>query len=242
MANNSSQQNSSGPITLAVDIGGSGIKMMLLDPKGKPLTDRLREPTPAPATPAAMLELMAEMKGKLPDFDRVSVGFPGVVKQGHTWTAHNLDPGWKGFALQDALETKWKKPVRVCNDAAVQGFGAIERTGVELVLTFGTGLGSSLFSKGRLCPGLELAHHPWRKGKTYEDYLGNEALKKYGNKRWNRLVKKAIEQTSSLFNWDYLYIGGGNAEHIDFKLPETVKIVSNEDGLLGGVALWDHDF
>jgi polyphosphate glucokinase len=242
MANHTSQHNSSEPVTLAVDIGGSGIKMMLLDPKGKPLSDRLREPTPAPATPAAMLDVMAEMKGKLLAFDRVSVGFPGVVKRGHTLTAHNLDAAWQGFALEGALETKWKKPVRVCNDAAVQGFGAIQKTGVELVLTFGTGLGSSLFTNGQLCPGLELAHHPWRKGKTYEDYLGHEALKKYGNKRWNRLVKKAIEQTSSLFNWDYLYVGGGNAEHIDFKLPDTIKIVSNEDGLLGGVALWDHDF
>lgn len=242
MPSHSSLQNASGPITLAIDIGGSGIKMMLLDRKGKPLTDRLREPTPAPATPAAMLELMAEMKGKLPEFERVSIGFPGVVKRGYTWTAHNLDPGWEGFALKDAVETKWKKPARVCNDAAVQGFGAIQGTGVELVLTFGTGLGSSLFTQGRLCPGLELAHHPWRKGKTYEDYLGHDGLKKYGNKHWNRLVKKAIDQTSSLFNWDYLYIGGGNAEHIDFKLPETIKIVSNEDGLLGGVALWDHDF
>ncbi|MGH9695617.1 MAG: ROK family protein, partial [Bryobacteraceae bacterium] len=155
MPSHTSQQNSPGPITLAVDIGGSGIKMMLLDPKGKPLSDRLREPTPEPATPAAMLELMAEMKGKLLEFGRVSVGFPGVVQRGHTLTAHNLDPAWEGFALQDALETKWKKPVRVCNDAAVQGFGAIQGTGVELVLTFGTGLGSSLFTKGHLCPGLE---------------------------------------------------------------------------------------
>jgi polyphosphate glucokinase len=242
MANRTSRPSSSGPVTLAVDIGGSGIKMMLLDPKGKPLTDRLREPTPAPATPAAMLDLMMAMTGNLPDFARVSVGFPGVVKRGHTWTAHNLDPGWIGFALEGVLETKLKKPVRVCNDAAVQGFGAIQKTGVELILTFGTGLGSALFTEGHLCPGLELAHHPWRKGKTYEDYLGHEALEKHGNKRWNRMVKKAIEQTSSLFNWDYLYVGGGNAEHIDFKLPETIKIVSNEDGLLGGVALWDHDF
>jgi polyphosphate glucokinase len=241
MANHTSQRPSSGPITLAVDIGGSGVKMMLLDSKGKPLTERLREPTPEPATPAVMLDMMTEMKGKLPGFDRVSVGFPGVVKRGHIWTAHNLDPAWAGFALQEVVQTKWGKPARVCNDAAVQGFGAIRGTGVELVLTFGTGLGSSLFTTGHLCPGLELAHHPWRKGKTYEDYLGHEALKKYGDKRWNRLVKKAISQTSSLFNWDYLYIGGGNAEHIDFKLPETIKIVSNEDGLFGGVVLWDHD-
>jgi polyphosphate glucokinase len=119
----------------------------------------------------------------------------------------------------------------------VQGYGAIKGDGVELVITLGTGMGSSLFSDGRLCPGLELGHHPWRK-KTYEDYLGKRGLKKYGKKRWNKLLEKAIAQTEATFNWDHLYIGGGNARKIKFELPENVKTVSNEDGLLGGVALW----
>jgi polyphosphate glucokinase len=225
--------------TLAIDIGGTGVKMMLLNGKGKPLTDRLRELTPVPATPEAVLALLDQLKQKIPKFDRVSVGFPGVVKQGTTLTAHNLDPKWKGFDLEQQLEQRWGKPVRVCNDAAVQGYGAIKGNGVELVLTFGTGLGSSLFTDGHLCPGLELAHHPWRKGKTYEEYLGKEGLKKYGLKQWNKFVQKVIEQTAKLFNWDYLYIGGGNAEKIDFQLGPNIMIVSNEDGLLGGVMLWE---
>ena len=120
----------------------------------------------------------------------------------------------------------------------MQGYGAISGRGVELVLTLGTGLGSALFTDGHLCPGLELGHHPWQKGRTYEDYLGRRGLKKYGKKRWNRLLASAIEQTAKTFNWDKLYLGGGNAKEINFKLPLYVSTISNEDGLFGGVALW----
>ena len=226
------------PITLAVDIGGSGLKLMAVDARGNPLTERLRTPTPDPATPARMLAALKKMKKQMPPCDRVSVGFPGVIKQGKTLTAANLNPRWIGFPLQATLQKLWKMPVSLANDAAVQGYGAISGEGVELVLTLGTGMGSALFTNGHLCPGLELGHHPWRKGKTYEDYLGRAGLKKYGKKHWNRLLKKAIEQTAHTFNWDHLYIGGGNATLIDFKLPEHVSTISNEDGLFGGVALW----
>jgi polyphosphate glucokinase len=123
----------------------------------------------------------------------------------------------------------------------VQGYGAIYGKGVELCLTLGTGLGSSLFTEGHLCPGLELAHHPWRKGIEYEDFIGLRGLKKYGKKKWNKLVQKAIAQTEQLFNWDYLHIGGGNAKHIDFELGKNMRIVPNEEGLLGGVALWRNE-
>jgi polyphosphate glucokinase len=226
--------------TLAIDIGGTGIKMMALDAKGQPLSERLRVPTPAEATPSAVLEILTEMKEKMPRFDRVSIGFPGVIKAGRTLTSHNLGANWVGFPLEQTVQKKWRKPARVCNDAAVQGFGAIKGEGVELVLTLGTGLGSSLFTDGRLCAGLELAHHPWL-NKTYEDYLGRVGLKKFGKRKWNKLVEKAIDQTRSLFNWDYLYLGGGNATKISVSLPEDVMIVSNEDGLRGGVALWHND-
>lgn len=128
--------------------------------------------------------------------------------------------------------------MRVANDAAVQGFGAIRGKGVELVITLGTGFGSALFAGGHLMPGLELAHHPWRKDKTYEDYLGKRGLEKHGRKKWNKLVEKAIAQLEALFNFDHLFIGGGNAVKIDFALPKHVTRVPNEDGLLGGVALW----
>ncbi len=226
------------PTTLAVDVGGTGIKGMLLDPKGQPISERERLNTPVPATPEAMLKIMDVVKNTLGDFDRVSVGFPGVVKHGTIFTAHNLDAKWVGFDLQNVLLKRWKKPVQVANDAAVQGFGAIKNQGVELVITLGTGFGSSLFVDGRLVPGLELAHHPWRKNKTYEDSFGKKGLARIGRKRWNKLLQSALKQLESLFNYDHLYIGGGNATKISFELPTQVSRVPNEDGLLGGVALW----
>jgi polyphosphate glucokinase len=228
-------------ITLSVDIGGTGIKMMELDEAGKPVTDRIRALTPEDPTPERVLKLLEEMRASLPAFDRVSVGFPGVVKNGVTLAAHNLSPKWAEFPLQETLQELWKRPVRVANDASVQGYGATFGKGVELCLTLGTGLGSSLFTEGHLCPGLELAHHPWRKGKTYEDFLGLRGLEKYGKKKWNKLVQEAIAQTSQLFNWDYLHLGGGNARLIKFELARNIRIVPNEEGLLGGVALWRNE-
>jgi polyphosphate glucokinase len=228
------------PITFAIDIGGTGIKGILLDDRGKPISERVRLETPQPASPEKVLQVLDSIEEKLRGYDRVSVGFPGVIKHGATLTAHNLDPQWVGFELEKVLSRHWRKPVRVCNDAAVQGFGAIRGKGLELVITLGTGLGSSLFINGTLVPGLELAHHPWRKGKTYEEFLGKDGLAKYGKKDWNKLVAKAIPVWEALFNYDHLYIGGGNAEKINFSLPGRATRVPNEDGLLGGVALWKY--
>jgi polyphosphate glucokinase len=229
-----------GPITLAIDIGGSGLKAMLLDAAGKPVSERERVATPDVPTPKLVLDGLEELEKLLPMFDRVSVGFPGVIKKGTTYTAANLNPGWIGFGLQQELEKRWKKPVRVANDAAVQGYGAVQGEGVELTLTLGTGMGSALFTDGHLCPGLELGHHPWKKH-TYEDYLGRRGLDKYGKKDWNDLLQEAIQQTAATFNWDHLYIGGGNTKKIEFEPGKNVHIVSNETGLLGGVALWKYD-
>ena len=225
------------PITLAIDIGGSGLKAMLLDPKGKPLSERQRMETPATPTPKVVLAALDDLIKPLSSFDRVSVGFPGVVKRGIIYTAANLHRDWVNFHFEEELAKRWKKPARVANDAAVQGYGAIKNEGVEMVLTFGTGMGSALYSDGRLCPGLELGHHPWKK-KTYEDYLGRRGLDKHGKKQWNVDLEEAIEQTAKTFNWDHLYLGGGNTKKIEFTLPKNVSIVSNEEGLLGGVALW----
>jgi polyphosphate glucokinase len=228
---------SSAPVTLSIDIGGSGIKAMLLNPRGKPISARERIVTPAVPTPSAVLRALETLRAQLAGFDRVSVGFPGVVKHGVTYSAVNLHPKWANFPLERELEKRWKKPVRVANDASVQGYGAIKGHGVELILTFGTGMGSAIFTDGKLCPGLELGHHPWRE-KTYEDYLGRRGLDKYGRIRWNELLQEAIKTTEALFNWDHLYLGGGNTKKIDFLPPKNVEIVSNESGLLGGVYLW----
>jgi polyphosphate glucokinase len=225
-------------VTLSIDIGGSGLKAMLLDGVGKPLSERQRIVTPAVPTPSAVLAELDELSRLLPGFDRVSVGFPGIVKRGVTILAVNLHPEWANFALQEELAKRWAKPVRVGNDADIAGYGAIQGFGVELVITLGTGIGAALFTDGHLVPGLELGHHPWLLGKSYEDYLGRRGLDKFGKKQWNMLLKEAIAQLEFVFNYDHLYLGGGNTKKINFELPPHVTVVSNESGLLGGVVLW----
>ena len=228
-----------GQRTLAVDIGGTGIKTIVLDAAGKPITERIRVDTPRPATPKAVLAAIGELARQQGTYDRVSVGFPGVVRKGVTETAWNLGRSWIGFDLDRALTKILGKPVRACNDADVQGLGVIKGRGVELVITLGTGFGSSLFLDGRLVPNMQLAHHAASRSKTYEEELGIKAFKKAGKKKWNRRLLKAIQTLESLFNYDTLYIGGGNAAKITVDLPPRVKVVSNVAGMLGGIALWN---
>ncbi|MCT7963059.1 ROK family protein [Laspinema sp. D1] len=224
--------------TLAVDIGGSGTKTIVLDAAGEAVTKRNRVPTPSPAKPEPVIEAIAALAKEQGEFHRVSVGFPGVVRNGIIYTAVNLDPDWVAFNLAEALTNVLEKPVRVCNDADIQGLGAISGIGVELTITLGTGFGSALFVNGALVPNLELGHHPFRKGDTYEEQLGRAALDKIGDKRWNRRLEKAIANLEHLFNYDRLYIGGGEAKKVTFDLPANVTIVPNITGLLGGIALW----
>lgn len=230
------------PLTLAIDIGGTGIKLVALDQSGKPKGEFQRRETPKLATPAKVLAVIDEMAKKEGGFDRIACGFPGVVKKGVVHTAPNLHKSWANFNLEDALRKKYDKPVRVANDAAVQGYGAAEGKGQELIITLGTGLGSSLFLHGKLVASLEMAHHPFRKGKTYEEVLGKKALDKEGVKHWNKMLREAISNWSSLFNYDHLYLGGGNAKHIKGKLPKNAKITPNVNGIYGGVKLWDDDY
>ncbi|HTY43140.1 MAG TPA: ROK family protein [Thermoanaerobaculia bacterium] len=227
------------PRTLCIDIGGTGLKTLVVGADGKPLGERLRVDTPRPATAKALVEAIRGLAQKQTPFDRVSVGFPGVVRKGVVETAFNLDKSWIGVNVDRLLTKELGKPVRAANDADVQGLGAVKGEGVELVITLGTGFGSSLFVDGRLVPNVQLAHHAGWSDKTYEDELGNRALKKAGKKRWNKRLRKAIESLGALFNYDRLYIGGGNARKIRFDLPARVKVVSNVEGLLGGLALWN---
>jgi len=225
--------------TLAIDIGGTGLKALVLDARGEPLTERQRVPTPRPATPEAVVEALIALVTPLMPFDRVSVGFPGVVVGGATRTAPNLDPAWKNFELRESLERRLKRPTRVLNDAGVQGFGVIDGTGVEMVITLGTGMGCALYLDGRYVPNLELAHHPFKNGKTYEQYVGGRALEKVGKKRWNRRVARVLAQIDPIWNPRRIYVGGGNAKHVRLNLPPHVRITDNVAGLLGGIALWN---
>ena len=230
------------PLTLAVDIGGTGIKLDSLDDDGRPNAEFQRKETPHPATPETILAVIEELAKKERAFDRIAVGFPGVVKKGVVLTAPNLHKSWVNYPLEEALLKKFGKPTRVANDAAVQGYGAVEGIGLELMITLGTGLGSSLFQHGKLAAALEMAHHPFRKGKTYEEMLGKKALQKLGPKEWNKALRDAIENWFNLFHYDHLYLGGGNTKHIKGELPPNTKITPNSNGIYGGVKLWEDNY
>src|SRR5579884_2190824 len=234
------KSNMDGLRTLAIDIGGTGVKAALLDPSGQMIGKRSRVPTPPkPVTPEVLTKAIEAAIAPLGEFDRVSVGFPGAVRDGRVLTAPNLGTEvLSGFDLQATLAERLKKPVRVMNDADMQGFGAIEGKGVEMVLTLGTGAGTAIFDNGRIMPHLELAHHPVHGRKTYDEYVGRVALEKKGRKKWNKRVARVVEILRQLVNFDHLYIGGGNAKFVSFALPDDVSIVPNTDGLTGGIALW----
>jgi polyphosphate glucokinase len=236
---NGASTRTRGVRTLAIDIGGTGLKALVLDEAGEPLTERVRVETPRPATPGAVVDALVKLVEPLGPFDRVSVGFPGVVASGATRTAPNLDGGWKNFELAHSLVKRLKKPTRVLNDAGVQGYGVIEGKGVEMVITLGTGMGCALYLDGKYVPNLELAHHPFRRKKTYEEYVGGRALDKIGKKAWNKRVAEVLEQIDPIWNPRRIYVGGGNAKHLRLDLPPHVHVTDNVAGLLGGIALWE---
>ena len=227
--------------TLAIDIGGTGLKASILDSEGKMLVDEVRVPTPYPCPPKVLTDTLADLVAPLPSFDRISVGFPGVVRDGRVLTApHFCDDKWTGFPFAKALSERLGKPVRLLNDAEVQGLGIIAGRGLELVLTLGTGAGTALFRDGELMPHLELAQHPVHDGKTYNDYIGNDALLSKGVRKWSHRVHKTIHILYSLLHYDTLHIGGGNAAKV-LDPPEGVRIASNQAGITGGIRLWDEE-
>lgn len=227
--------------TLAIDIGGSGLKATVLDREGSMLAERVRVDTPDPAPPDVMIDALVALVDPLPGFDRISIGFPGVVRGGIVITApHFGNEQWHGFPLADALRDRLGgKPARLLNDSEVQGYGVICGSGLEFVITLGTGLGSALFRDGKRMPHLEFAQFPFKKKKTFNHYIGDAALQKIGEKKWNKRVEKIIDAFRTLLNFEMLYIGGGNARILTLELPEDVKIVSNDAGLTGGIRLWD---
>lgn len=175
-----------------------------------------------------------------PAFDRISVGFPGVVVDGIVQTAPNLDEEWRGFPLAETLQKQTDRETRVANDADVQGLGDIEGAGVEMVLTLGTGLGSALFIEGALVPNLELGHHPFHGNRTYEDYVSKAALEEIGKKRWRKRLLKVLAQVQPIWNPRKIFLGGGNAKLLKKEdLPKNVEICPNAAGITGGIALWD---
>jgi polyphosphate glucokinase len=186
---------------------------------------------------------------------RISVGFPGLVRNGKVRNIPSLsratydgdaDPeletAWRGFDLAGALTSAFGAPVKVANDADVQGCAVVQGEGFEFVMTLGTGVGTALFLDGRLLPHLEGGHAPFRKDETFEEQLGNVARKDVGNPRWGKRVLRAIAAYDRFLFFDTIYIGGGNAKHLDpEQLPTHAHIVDNTAGIIGGVRLWHLD-
>ncbi len=224
---------------LSVDIGGSHIKATILNSKGELLQEYQKVATPSPATPENVIAAIQTLVEQFPKYDHISVGFPGYVKNGVVKTAANLGTKyWADYDLNKNLALALGKPAKVVNDADMAGLGVVEGKGLELVITLGTGFGSALLLDGILMPHLEMAHHPITKNATYDQYIGDKALDKLGDKKWNRRLKKVLSILKTVFNYDTLYIGGGNARKINFKLDKNIKIITNQDGIKGGARLW----
>jgi polyphosphate glucokinase len=227
------------PFTLGVDIGGTFLKAAVLDCNGVIVAERVKSPTPKPATPAAVIEAIRQLTAPFPPSDRISIGFPGVVKGGAVCTAPNLGTSfWAGYHLVNAIAERFGVPVRMLNDAAVGGLGVAAGDGLECVITLGTGVGCALFRRRKLLLHLEFGQH-LRGDKTYDRFIGQAALDEVGLEVWNDRVRESIETVINLTCCDTLYVGGGNARKITFGLPPQVKTVPNAAGVTGGVRLWE---
>ena len=245
--------NPARPFTLAIDIGGTGLKAAVLDAAGALVADRVRVETSYPCPPDKLVEDLATLVAPLPKAERAAAGFPGMVRAGRILAGSNFTtksgPGsdideelvakWHGFDLAAALTAKLGIPTRVANDADVQGAAVVAGKGLELVLTLGTGFGTAFFYDGQLLPHLEIAHQPMRQGETYDEQLGDLARKTVGVERWNKRVRRALNNMRALCFFDHCYIGGGNAKRLDGDLGDDVTVIDNTAGLLGGIKLWE---
>jgi polyphosphate glucokinase len=241
-----------GPLTLAIDVGGTGLKASVLDAEGAMVADRVIVKTTYPCSPSKLVDDLSALVAPLPPADRISAGFPGMIRKGKVLSApHFVTEGGPGTKVDDALTAQWEhfdlaaalkkrlgKPTRVANDADLQGAAVVDGKGLELVITLGTGVGTALFFDGRLLPHLEFAHTPFRKGETYNEQLGDVTRKEIGNGRWNKRVRRAVDNMRALSFFDHCYIGGGNAKHLTGDLGADVSTVDNTAGILGGIKLW----
>jgi polyphosphate glucokinase len=242
-----------GPLTLAIDVGGSGLKAVVLSPEGEMVSERERRDTPYPCTPPLLLDELAALAATQPAHDRVSVGFPGAIRRGRVrevpaFSRHGpgLPPDpelvalWTGYDLETALRDRFGRPTRVANDADVQGCAVISGHGMELVITLGTGVGCAVFFDGALLPHVELSHGRFGEGLSIEVACGDSQRQEIGKERWRERVLDALAAFEAMVLPDHLYIGGGNAKKLD---PDTLgpnrTLVPNISGLLGGIALWD---
>jgi polyphosphate glucokinase len=242
--------------TLAVDCGGGGIKASVLDAAGTMRVAPIRVPTPYPLPPERLVQTVVELAVRLPTAERATVGMPGMIRHGvvvatphyvngagpRTAVVPELLAAWSGRDMAAELSAALGYPVIVLNDAEVHGAGVISGSGLELVLTLGTGLGSALFDGGALAPHLELSHAPVRRGTTYDGWLGDHERRRIGDGAWSRRVGRALDGLRPVFQWDRLYLGGGNARRVRpavlAVVGDDVVVVPNSAGLVGGVRAW----
>ncbi len=247
------------PFTLAVDIGGTGLKASVLDATGAMVADRVRVPTSYPLPPEKLVAMLTRLVAPLPDAERASVGFPGMVRDGLVLSAPHfstksgpgspVDPDlaeqWSEFDLASELTSAFGLPTKVANDADIQGAAVVRGKGLELAITLGTGFGTGLFYQGQLMPHLEIAHQPFRKGETYNEQLGEATRKEIGEERWNKRVHKAIANLRALMFFDHLYIGGGNSRRVARAQPGRRRHHRRQhrrhprgDQAVGGATTW----
>ena len=225
---------------LAIDVGGSHIKCTILDSMGVGQMEYKRVPTPMQASPADVMRTITELVKNIPDYGKVSVGFPGYVRNGIVFTAPNLgNSTWGKIDLGQQISNLLKRPVRLINDADQLGLGVVSGKGFELAVTLGTGIGTAVMMDGNLLPHLELSHHPISKGRDYDEYLGNRALEKEGKEKWNKRMGKLLSVLKAVFNYDRLYLGGGNVKALTIPLDENIHLFNNQDGIKGGAKLWE---
>jgi polyphosphate glucokinase len=241
------------PLTLAIDCGGSGIKGSIVSTSGELLTERIRHETPYPLSPERLIGIIEQIAGALPSGDRVTVGMPGMIRGGRVIATQHyittagpftpVDPAlresWFGFDLQTVLGKQLGLPTLVLNDADVQGFGVISGTGMEVVITLGTGFGTAYYLNGQVGTHLELSQAPVRKNVNYDQWIGDLARRDVGDERWTSRVLRALDGMRAVFLWDRCYLGGGNTKYLVQEMPDDVTIVPNVAGIIGGARAWE---
>jgi len=213
---------------LTIDVGGSHVKMRVFGRR------EMRQFESGPdLDPRHMVAQVHELTGDW-TYDAVSIGYPGIVLHGKvTAEPHNLGSGWVGFDFHKAFG----RPTHIMNDAAMQAVGSYEG-GRMLFLGLGTGLGSAMIVDGVVAP-MELAHLRYKKGRTYEEWVGARSLKRLGIKKWSGVVNEVVAQLCTALEADYVVIGGGNARKLK-RLPKNARLGSNDFAFLGGFRLWHH--
>ena len=212
---------------LVIDIGGTHVKLLATGGEVP-----IKIPSGPKITPRRMVALVKRATAKW-KYSAVSIGYPGPLLHGKPVSdPHNLGPGWVGFDFRKALG----HPVKIVNDAAMQAIGSYKR-GRMLFLGLGTGLGSALIVDGVIEP-MELAHLPYKKGRTYEDYIGLRGLQRFGKKRWRRYVADVVNRLKTALQADDVVIGGGNAKFLK-DLPPGARLGSNANAFRGGFRIWE---